>query len=180
MQGHRNSLFFLSILLLIQPLAVRSSVAKVIQHTESFLDEVAPQCPRKKSTHYLTEAQKMRIQPVSSSVIVRHEISCGGRTVYFDSHRVRSQAETLAVVIDSQGKVEQVRILSFDEPEEYLPKKKWFETFQHKELGPRLALQADIPMITGATLSARAATEAVRRILSIHQVLSPSPENPAP
>jgi len=154
----------------------QSVQAKVLQHTESFLEELAPRCPRRKTTHYLTPEQKRQIQPVSSAVIVRHEISCGNRVVYFDSHRVRSQSETLAVVVDSQGKVEQVKILAFDEPEEYLPKQKWFDTFQKKELSPRLALQSDIPMITGATLSARAATEAVRKILRIHETLNPSQE----
>ena len=171
---HRSLLILLKIFALMTLAWSIPAQAKVIQHTESFLEELAPRCPRRKTTHYLTAEQKKLIQPTSSSVIVRHEISCGNRVVYFDSHRVRSQSETLAVVIDSQGKVEQVRMLAFDEPEEYLPKQKWFDTFQKKELGPRLALQSDIPMITGATLSARAATEAVRKILRIHQTLNPS------
>ena len=147
------------------------SHARVIQHTEAFLDELSQGCSRTRSTHYLTEAQKGRLPGGVASVIVRHRIGCSDRFVYFDSHRVRSQAETLAVVVDARGRVDQVRVLSFDEPEEYLPKPKWFSTFGEKRLSPGLALQSEIPMITGATLSARAATDSVRRILSVHAEL---------
>jgi hypothetical protein len=147
------------------------SHARVIQHTDAFLEELSQGCARTRTTHYLTDEQKARLPEGTASVIVRHRIGCGDRFVYFDSHRVRSQAETLAIVIDAQGRVEQVRVLSFDEPEEYLPKNKWFGAFGSKRLSPRLVLQAEIPMITGATLSARAATDSVRRILSLHAEL---------
>jgi len=116
----------------------------------------------------------MTLPKGSSALVIRHRLNCGGQIgwVYFDSHRVRTLAETLAIVIDLDGKIKEVRVLSFDEPEEYLPKAKWFDTFKDRRLGPGLELHREIPMVTGATLSARAATDSVRRILKIHQLLS--------
>ncbi len=146
--------------------------AKVFQGTEAFLSGLAGSCPIQKTTHYLTAEQLGRLGRVPTAIIVRYQIACaslGSKWVYFDSHRVRTQSETLAIVIGGDSRLEEVRVLSFDEPEEYLPKPKWFQVFTGKGLSPSLALQADIPMITGATLSARSATEAVRRTLSIHR-----------
>ncbi|NDD91972.1 FMN-binding protein [bacterium] len=73
----------------------------------------------------------------------------------------------------SSGEIDQVRVLSFDEPAEYLPKPKWFDVFLSKMLSPSLELHRDVPMVTGATLSAKAATTAVRRMLTIHALLKP-------
>jgi hypothetical protein len=107
-------------------------------------------------------------------VWVRYEWACPGKNkkwVYFDSHRVRTQAEALGFVVRQDQTVEHLEVLSFDEPEDYLPKERWFATLRGKRLSPALELQREIPMITGATLSARAAVESSRKILALHGVL---------
>lgn len=145
--------------------------AKVYKTTQAFLTELGSGCAQKPETLYLAQ-----------SVVVRHRLDCQGSTrwVYFDSHRVRTQPETLAVVVRQDGSLDQVKVLSFDEPEEYLPKSKWHETFHGKTLDSKLALHRDIPMITGATLSARSATDAVRRILSVHETVGGTPGRAKP
>jgi Na+-translocating ferredoxin:NAD+ oxidoreductase RnfG subunit len=75
------------------------------------------------------------------------------------------------VVIDVAGRVERVEVLSFDEPPDYLPGAAWYRQFLGQALDSQLALKRDIDGITGATLTARATTEAVRRVLAVHGVL---------
>jgi len=142
-------------------------------------------CRREKETHYLTDEQKKKVmvgwnrplddQKALSGLWVRYRLICAGREdrfVYFDSHRVRTQGETLAIVVQSGGALERVEVLSFDEPEDYVPREKWFGMFAAKRLSPALELQREIPMITGATLSARAAVVSTRKVLAVHAVLA--------
>jgi len=167
------------------------ALAKVYQTVDTFLQALSKEasaaganCLMEKQTFYLTEAQKLRISQLSggatgrssglSGLWVRHRLSCSGRPlqyVYFDSHRVRTQAETLGIVVTPAGAIERIEVLSFDEPDEYVPKLRWFETFTGKNLSPGLELQRDIPMVTGATLSARAVIQNTRKVLAVHSVL---------
>jgi hypothetical protein len=64
-----------------------------------------------------------------------------------------------------------VEVLTFEEPYAYLPRPAWYAQFQARGLDRELAVSRAIHGVTGATLSARAATEAVRRTLAIHQTL---------
>ncbi|MCM2316740.1 MAG: DUF2730 domain-containing protein, partial [Thermoanaerobaculia bacterium] len=41
--------------------------------------------------------------------------------VYFDAHRVRTLPETLMIVVRPDGAIDRIEILSFSEPEDYLP-----------------------------------------------------------
>jgi len=96
--------------------------------------------------------------------------SCGG-AAYFDVHRVRTLPETLMIVVDPDGGVRQLEVMSFLEPEEYIPRRTWYDQFLRRRLGPRLRLKRSIHAVTGATLTARATASAVRRVLAIDQVL---------
>lgn len=96
-------------------------------------------------------------------------------TAYFDTHRVRTLEETLMVVVAPDGSVSRVDVLTFGEPDEYLPKRAWYGQFGRRRLDRDLAVSRAIHGVTGATLSARAATEAVRRTLAIHHALEEPP-----
>ncbi|MCZ6670496.1 MAG: FMN-binding protein [Acidobacteria bacterium] len=132
-----------------------------------------------RKTAFLTRNQVLRIQeiagvPVESKVITFYlgEKNGGGRTAaFFDTHTVRTLPETLLIVVDPEGKLEQVTVLTFLEPTDYLPRGKWYEQFDGKTLGKDLFLERGIHGITGASLTSRAAIRAVRRILAIHSVL---------
>ncbi len=134
-------------------------------------------------TIYLDEAQLARAaeltgQPIASALVVAYEATGAGRrvgTAYFDSHAVRTLPETLMVALDAEGKVRRVEVLAFDEPAEYLPRPAWYEQFTGRELTPELALKRGIRGVTGASLTARATTEAVRRVLAVHRVVSGAP-----
>ncbi len=78
------------------------------------------------------------------------------------------------VVVGPDGAVQRVTILSFQEPKDYLPSDRWLDQFHDQKLGKQLSLKREIRGITGATLSSRAVTAAVRRVLALDQVLEES------
>jgi len=92
---------------------------------------------------------------------------------YFDAHRVRTLPEVLMVVVDVGGKVARVETVSFREPPEYRAPEGWLRQFDGHALDDRLSLRGDIPALTGATLTAGAATRATRRALALHAVIDP-------
>ncbi|MEL7061524.1 MAG: FMN-binding protein, partial [Acidobacteriota bacterium] len=57
------------------------------------------------------------------------------------------------------------------EPAEYIPPALWYAQFDGRSLDEALQVERGIRGVTGATLTARATTEAVRRALAIHAVL---------
>ena len=95
--------------------------------------------------------------------------------VYFDAHRVRTLPETLMIVVRPDGAVERIEILSFSEPEDYLPKPRWLDQLDGKKLDDELSLKRAIRPISGATLSGRAIVSASRKVLAIHRVIEARP-----
>ena len=90
---------------------------------------------------------------------------------HIDVQTVRTHAAALMVVINPEGDVRSVRILAFHEPLDYLPSPKWYEQFAGKTLEDRLRVGGDVHGVVNSTLSARAATDSIRRALAYHAVL---------
>jgi Na+-translocating ferredoxin:NAD+ oxidoreductase RnfG subunit len=101
-------------------------------------------------------------------------------TAYFDTHTVRTMDETIMVAVDPAGVITRIEVLSFSEPEEYLPKAHWYEQFQGKPLDDELSLKRAIRPVTGATLTAHATTDAARRVLALDRVLHPAQPQVSP
>lgn len=126
-------------------------------------------------TAYLTKEQVRKAaelsgEEVASALITYYEAP--GGFAYFDTHRVRTLPETLMVVVDPQGRVRRIEVIAFREPEEYMPRGKWYGQFQGRKLDRDLEVKRGIHPVTGATLTVRATTDAVRRVLALHQVIS--------
>ena len=159
------------------------AVAKVFLTVDESLQLAFPDCELKKETIYLTSDQALRAEELGgiklrSSIIHRYLAFQGDKlkgTAYFDTHRVRTLAETLMVVVDPQGATSRLEILSFKEPEDYIPRNIWYRQFDGRPLSDDLRLKQEIRGVTGATLTARATTEAVRRVLALHRTLSETP-----
>lgn len=161
--------------------------AKVFMHVEDAIQSALPDCSVQREAHFLTDDQKAQVSKLSdmdltSAMVVRYVGSCPKdkniprKTIYFDAHRVRTKPETIMVLIHSDETgpvVDRVDLLSFEEPLEYIPKDKWYQTFSGKILNPKLQIRQDIPLITGSTLTAKATTDAVRRILAIEKIIGP-------
>ena len=172
----RNALSLLFLFLA----AAAPAAARVFVTQDEALKLAFPGCEVARHTAFLKPEQLKRAQDlaaveVPSALVTYYAATKGGQpagTAYFDTHRVRTLPETLMIVVDPQGKVGRIEVLSFREPEEYLPRGAWYEQLYGKSLDPDLQLKRAIRPVTGATLTARATTEAVRRVLALHQVIS--------
>lgn len=115
---------------------------------------------------------KVHVAPqlVERFVARREGVSQG--VAYVDVRRVRTHTQTLLIVLDAGGKVARVEILAWKEPRRYRPKPAFWAQFRGKKLDDTLRLRRGVRSVTGATLSARAAVDAVRTVLAVHAQLS--------
>ena len=123
----------------------------------------------------VAEVAKLSGGPRPSALATAYAAMKDGKLVgtgYFDTHLVRTLPETVMVVVSPAGTIARIEVLSFSEPEEYLPREHWYAQFPGKALDEELSVKRGIRAVSGATLTARATTEAARRVLALHQVVS--------
>lgn len=134
-------------------------------------------------TAYLDAAQVARAGAlagdgveIESGVVTYYVALSEGRLLgvaYFDPHRVRTLPEVLMFVVDPTGRIRRTEVVRFQEPAEYRAPDGWLGQFEGRVLDDALSLKGEIRNITGATLTANAATRAARRILALHAVIAP-------
>jgi len=139
-------------------------------------------------TLYLDEAQAKQAGAaagvlVEARVIPYYVGLSAGRVTgfaYFDTHLVRTLPETIMIRLTPAGTIKAIDILSFDEPQDYRVTARWLEQFQGRDAAGAPRLPEAIRSLSGATLSARAVTDAARRILALHRlfVQTPAPGSP--
>jgi hypothetical protein len=128
---------------------------------------------------YLTDAQQAAVEQqarvrLDTQFYTFFEGRRGGQVLGYaaiESHTVRTQAETLLVVLSPAGELVRAEILAFHEPPEYKPADIWFKTLIGKPTA-QLRLGEGVDGITGATLSVRATLDSIRKVQALfHQVL---------
>ena len=132
-----------------------------------------------KKTHILSERQATEVETTSRSKVESRLVTLysawRGETLlgylHIDVHRVRTRPEGLMVALDSEGRVTRVQVLSFGEPQEYMPVRRWYELFAGKGPDDALRIGRDIDAVSGATLTTRATADSVRRAIAFHRVL---------
>ena len=137
-----------------------------------------PGAAPERRTAFLTAAQARSVEEAARAKLeskVWTYYVAGSTTAYFESHLVRTMNETVMIVVDGNGAVRFVEILSFIEPDEYLASKRWLGQFPGRKLDDDLALRRGLRNISGASLTAEAVTRSVRRALAVHQVLNAKP-----
>ena len=120
------------------------------------------------------EAEKNSGGTLTTQLVARFDAMQNGKLVgraYLDTHTVRTKKETLLVMLNGDGTLKRVEVVAFLEPPEYMPGDRWYRQFDGKQLDENLKLDRDIHAVTGATLTARATTDAVRRIMAVDAVL---------
>ena len=163
--------------------AVPAGWAKVLLSADEALALAFPGCTIERDTIYLTEAEMQTAREQAgteplSAVVHPYRARRAGEapapcgTAYFDSHRVRTLAETVMIAIDPESQIVRVEVLSFDEPLDYLPRDEWYAQFAGRALVPDTELGRAIRPVTGATLTARATTDAARRALALHRLIA--------
>ncbi len=161
-------------------LAATTLDAKVFLTQAEALKLAFPGAAVERRIEYLTAAQQKEAQTLSgddeppSAIVSCYVGTKDGHvvgTAYFDTHVVRTMPETIMVEVDPAGAIVRIEVLSFSEPEDYLPRARWYEQFHGKPLDDELSLKRAIRPVTGATLTAHATTDAARRVLALDRVL---------
>jgi len=161
-------------------LAVPAVQAKVFHSREEALALAFADAERvENKTFFLTDVEAQRVAalaatPVDSKLATFHAGYKEGQVLgyaFIETHNVRTLPAAFLIVLSPTGVVQKLLVLAFYEPEEYLPSQRWLQQFEQKALGPDLQLRRDIHGIAGSTLSARAVTSGVRRVLALFQVL---------
>jgi Na+-translocating ferredoxin:NAD+ oxidoreductase RnfG subunit len=162
-------------------LVVGAAGATVLITVEEALALAFPGASTARQTLFLSDDQRNRAEQESGSevssalatrYVARDEEGAVIGWAYLDTHRVRTLPETLMVVLAADGAVQRVEVVTFREPIEYMPRQGWYAQYKGQLLDDDLALKRDIRPVTGATLTVRATTEAVRRVLAIHAVVT--------
>jgi len=160
--------------------AAAAAEGKVLLSVDEALALAFPGATIERRTIYLTPPELARAAELAGSAlpsaIVHPYVAARGSvrigTAFFDTHKVRTLAETVMVAVDSTGRVQRVEVIASDEPPDYLPRATWYEQFGARGLGAELALGRAIRNVTGATLTARATTSAVRRALALDRIIA--------
>ena len=167
-------------------LTALSAQATGLISVEEALESAFPGANCTRETVFLTDTQMDAVEASAgerpgSALTTRFRARSDQTTIgwaYLDTHRVRTLPETVMVIIAPDASVRRIEVVVFREPMDYLPPDTWYGQFEGRELDEDLELKRSIRPITGATLTARATTDAVRRVLAIHDALQESEGQP--
>lgn len=155
--------------------------AQVFKSQDLALRQAFPEnASLQRKTLFLTDEQINTIQEKAKtkvdSKVVTYYTGVKGDSVlgfaYFESGIVRTKPATYMVVLHPDGEIKYVDILAFYEPLDYLPAPNWLSLFESKVLSTGLWPGRDIHNITGATLTTRAITLGIRKVLAIHGLVT--------
>jgi hypothetical protein len=153
--------------------------AEVFHSREAALRLAFPEADRIQPVDViLTPAQASRVRDLAgvkptSRLVTAYAGFAGSRALgwaFLDTHDDRTLPETVLLVVSTDGRLAQVRLLAFHEPPEYRPGADWFARFAGAALDDDLKLGHRVDGISGATLSAHAVAAAARRVLAVWQV----------
>ncbi len=160
---------------------VSPSVSKVFMKRDEALKTAFPQAVEiEKKEIFLSSEQSQEIESLARSknesrLYIIYEAKNEEKTLGYaiiDTHKLRTQTETVMFVINPDGSLRQTEILAFFEPQDYQPGENWIELFEGKTLDGNLKIGKDIPNITGATITANSLSQAIRRILAVFKIAS--------
>ncbi len=132
--------------------------------------EVLSLFPSAEEVSQIEQLAKVKLDSNLISVFVGKKQGVAVGYAMIDSHTVRTQPETLLLVLNLEGKLRNVYTLAFHEPPEYQPPERWMALLANHSI-EELSLNKDIQGVAGATLSTRAAINSARKVLAIYQVL---------
>lgn len=166
----RSSLLLAGALLLALPLTGR-----VHEQPEQALKAVFPGAEVKRKPVYLSKEEQSELSEESgvrleSRFYTFYEAKKNGKVVgygTFYTDVVRTKEQTLFVAVDARHRVMDVRLISFFEPEEYHPPRRWLDILKGKGQSDAIRPGKDLPAMSGATLTARACADTTRMILAI-------------
>lgn len=129
----------------------------------------------------LRTASELSGVKADTSLIARYTARKGSAVIghaYVDTHTVRTKKESLLISLGADGAVRRVDVIAFLEPSEYAAPAPFLGQFPGRRLEPGVQLNRAIRPVAGATLTAVAVTDAVRRVLAIDAVLEAAAARP--
>lgn len=87
------------------------------------------------------------------------------------NNKVRTKNAAVLYLFDPKGALQAIEIVAFNEPLNYVPSKAWLETLESTPDNTARHLGKGVPVISGATLSAKTLTEGARTAQAIFEVL---------
>jgi hypothetical protein len=153
--------------------------SKTLERVDVALQRLFPKAAIARKSTVLTEPESTRLaellgEKVTKSLVSYYQITLPDGEqcyAYLDAHRVRTLPQTLLISLSREGVVYSVDVLLFREPEEYLPKRAWYDQFKDKQLTKNLRLNRGIQGVSGATLTGQATVSSTRKVLAIHRIL---------
>lgn len=155
------------------------AVAEVFMKRDEALETAFPDADSvEKIEVYVSEDDARKIESLAKAklngrLFMVYKAVKDGETIGYaviDTHELRSMTETVMFVVDPDGTLRHTEILAFFEPPDYMPANNWIVLFDGKSTGDTLKVGRDIPNISGATITAVALSESVRRTLALIQV----------
>ena len=128
---------------------------------------------------FLTPAQLKQVATragtdPTSALVARYLATRNRETIgraYVDTHTIRTKRESLLISLDAEGRVMRIDVTAFLEPPEFRAPQPWLDQYRGRALDDDLSVNRAIRPIGGATLTARAANSAVRRVLAMDEIL---------
>jgi len=171
-------------LLLAISLLAFSGAGKTFHSQEEALTLAFGKAKIQRTPHYWTQDQRANLMELSGAKKVSSTHTefqakdksgkvVQGRSVWFDTRMVRSKTQTIMLIVDAQNRIEQLTLCSFHEPLDYKPVDRWYAQFEGHPLDDDLHLKKAIHGVSGATLTSRATTAAVREIMAAHAIAHP-------
>lgn len=178
--GKTAAAFLSATLLVVMSANVSLGAGSPYPSREEILGAVYPGATPSAERIFLTEVEARRVkeligEEVPSPLIAAYRVKQGDSPVgraYVDTHVIRTKRESLLVCLDAEGRVKRVEVTAFLEPPEYNLSERWYQQYENKSLETDLRLGQSIRSVAGATLTSRAAAEAVRRVLAIDSVVA--------
>lgn len=167
-------------LLIVLALLASTAEARVFMTRQQALASAFPAGAKvTRQAFFLTKAQVDEARRESGlsfddQLVIRYMGTTGDQPAgyaYFDTHRVRTLPETVMIVVSPEGRVDGIEILSFDEPTDYFPKRRWLDQILGRKLDKDLSLNRAVRPLSGASLSAQAIVNASRKVLALHQAI---------
>ncbi|MCS7205711.1 MAG: hypothetical protein NZ853_08435 [Leptospiraceae bacterium] len=141
--------------------------SRVFLTPEAALQEAFPNATIEKIRIYLTEQDQKQMEQelgfkikhrfFSFYVAKSNQNLLGYAILHTDI--VRTKEMSLMIVLNPKKEIQQIYLISFYEPIEYKPTERWLELFTNRSLNHPPVLGIDIPVVSGATLTARSAYE---------------------
>ena len=167
--------FFLFLILLF---ALPAGAKMLVSPIEAMKEDYSLNAKISKKNILLSNAEFYKVQKLAkvklkTKIYRIYTAKENGKTLGYGiliNKKVRSKNGVVLYFI-AHDTLKGIEIIAFNEPQEYLPSKKWNSQFKNQKTDKMLKLNQDIPTITGATLSARSVTDGSRIAFAIYNIL---------